>query len=210
MAENRKKGDKSSAGFEEKKKPLAEQERAKKEAFLIQNKKAIADKKKEEERSLIAKAAAENDLEFTKNENLYFDAVKSLGDLLDFIEKHNLKKIEKDKAKDIEDLTVLSGELEGLVNNKNYTKFAEDYAVFKNALKELDLQIKEELKTVKPEPEEKPAAEEVVETQIEEEKEIPAAEEVILLGEKDRKKPRSEERRVGKECTSWCRSRWSP
>ena len=22
--------------------------------------------------------------------------------------------------------------------------------------------------------------------------------------------PRSEERRVGKECTSWCRSRWSP
>ena len=23
-------------------------------------------------------------------------------------------------------------------------------------------------------------------------------------------KPRSEERRVGKECTSWCRSRWSP
>ena len=24
------------------------------------------------------------------------------------------------------------------------------------------------------------------------------------------KKGRSEERRVGKECTSWCRSRWSP
>ena len=24
------------------------------------------------------------------------------------------------------------------------------------------------------------------------------------------RKPRSEERRVGKECTSWCRSRWSP
>ena len=23
-------------------------------------------------------------------------------------------------------------------------------------------------------------------------------------------KARSEERRVGKECTSWCRSRWSP
>ena len=23
-------------------------------------------------------------------------------------------------------------------------------------------------------------------------------------------KERSEERRVGKECTSWCRSRWSP
>ena len=25
-----------------------------------------------------------------------------------------------------------------------------------------------------------------------------------------RVKKRSEERRVGKECTSWCRSRWSP
>ena len=24
------------------------------------------------------------------------------------------------------------------------------------------------------------------------------------------KRARSEERRVGKECTSWCRSRWSP
>ena len=24
------------------------------------------------------------------------------------------------------------------------------------------------------------------------------------------KRKRSEERRVGKECTSWCRSRWSP
>ena len=27
---------------------------------------------------------------------------------------------------------------------------------------------------------------------------------------KDRLRTRSEERRVGKECTSWCRSRWSP
>ena len=26
----------------------------------------------------------------------------------------------------------------------------------------------------------------------------------------DHHRPRSEERRVGKECTSWCRSRWSP
>ena len=26
----------------------------------------------------------------------------------------------------------------------------------------------------------------------------------------EKKKARSEERRVGKECTSWCRSRWSP
>ena len=26
----------------------------------------------------------------------------------------------------------------------------------------------------------------------------------------DRLATRSEERRVGKECTSWCRSRWSP
>ena len=30
------------------------------------------------------------------------------------------------------------------------------------------------------------------------------------LEEKDRREIRSEERRVGKECTSWCRSRWSP
>ena len=29
----------------------------------------------------------------------------------------------------------------------------------------------------------------------------------IVTGEGDE---RSEERRVGKECTSWCRSRWSP
>ena len=28
--------------------------------------------------------------------------------------------------------------------------------------------------------------------------------------EKDLLETRSEERRVGKECTSWCRSRWSP
>ena len=27
---------------------------------------------------------------------------------------------------------------------------------------------------------------------------------------KEAKKLRSEERRVGKECTSWCRARWSP
>ena len=26
----------------------------------------------------------------------------------------------------------------------------------------------------------------------------------------DKAEQRSEERRVGKECTSWCRSRWSP
>ena len=32
-----------------------------------------------------------------------------------------------------------------------------------------------------------------------------------LIGEKNKKRyKRSEERRVGKECTSWCRSRWSP
>ena len=29
-------------------------------------------------------------------------------------------------------------------------------------------------------------------------------------GESKRRYFRSEERRVGKECTSWCRSRWSP
>ena len=29
--------------------------------------------------------------------------------------------------------------------------------------------------------------------------------ELVLFGSS-----RSEERRVGKECTSWCRSRWSP
>ena len=33
---------------------------------------------------------------------------------------------------------------------------------------------------------------------------VPAAELVTLVA------ARSEERRVGKECTSWCRSRWSP
>ena len=32
---------------------------------------------------------------------------------------------------------------------------------------------------------------------------------IVLEFLKD-KKIRSEERRVGKECTSWCRSRWSP
>ena len=31
-----------------------------------------------------------------------------------------------------------------------------------------------------------------------------------LAGKQDFSKVRSEERRVGKECTSWCRSRWSP
>ena len=31
-----------------------------------------------------------------------------------------------------------------------------------------------------------------------------------LVAEKLDHHPRSEERRVGKECTSWCRSRWSP
>src|SRR3546814_11768494 len=31
-----------------------------------------------------------------------------------------------------------------------------------------------------------------------------------LTGELKRKLPRSEERRVGKECVSTCRSRWSP
>ena len=33
---------------------------------------------------------------------------------------------------------------------------------------------------------------------------------VKASGEIPQKTPRSEERRVGKECTSWCRSRWSP
>ena len=32
----------------------------------------------------------------------------------------------------------------------------------------------------------------------------------IITGIRGEKYPRSEERRVGKECTSWCRSRWSP
>ena len=32
----------------------------------------------------------------------------------------------------------------------------------------------------------------------------------IKCGDKPTSCPRSEERRVGKECTSWCRSRWSP
>ena len=31
-----------------------------------------------------------------------------------------------------------------------------------------------------------------------------------LVAEYPQNIPRSEERRVGKECTSWCRSRWSP
>ena len=31
----------------------------------------------------------------------------------------------------------------------------------------------------------------------------------VILSKKD-VLARSEERRVGKECTSWCRSRWSP
>ena len=35
--------------------------------------------------------------------------------------------------------------------------------------------------------------------------------EILLEGKSIRPtSPRSEERRVGKECTSWCRSRWSP
>ena len=33
---------------------------------------------------------------------------------------------------------------------------------------------------------------------------------VVLTAEEHRQWGRSEERRVGKECTSWCRSRWSP
>ena len=32
----------------------------------------------------------------------------------------------------------------------------------------------------------------------------------IDSAENARQEARSEERRVGKECTSWCRSRWSP
>ena len=34
--------------------------------------------------------------------------------------------------------------------------------------------------------------------------------EVFIVGHYDCGVSRSEERRVGKECTSWCRSRWSP
>ena len=34
--------------------------------------------------------------------------------------------------------------------------------------------------------------------------------EFYLFENDERGRPRSEERRVGKECTSWCRSRWSP
>ena len=33
---------------------------------------------------------------------------------------------------------------------------------------------------------------------------------VLLIQQELAKRCRSEERRVGKECTSWCRSRWSP
>ena len=33
---------------------------------------------------------------------------------------------------------------------------------------------------------------------------------LLLSMRSNRTVPRSEERRVGKECTSWCRSRWSP
>ena len=32
----------------------------------------------------------------------------------------------------------------------------------------------------------------------------------VKLANGEKKQIRSEERRVGKECTSWCRSRWSP
>ena len=45
---------------------------------------------------------------------------------------------------------------------------------------------------------------------------VPSARAAILALDRVRAKPkpkkkvRSEERRVGKECTSWCRSRWSP
>ena len=39
-----------------------------------------------------------------------------------------------------------------------------------------------------------------------EEKEEPLEQDMITVDVKGR----SEERRVGKECTSWCRSRWSP
>ena len=42
----------------------------------------------------------------------------------------------------------------------------------------------------------------------EDEEERIKANDAILLGAVG--DPRSEERRVGKECTSWCRSRWSP
>ena len=32
----------------------------------------------------------------------------------------------------------------------------------------------------------------------------------VLVSVYDKDDERSEERRVGKECTSWCRSRWAP
>ena len=35
-------------------------------------------------------------------------------------------------------------------------------------------------------------------------------EQLQSLGPSETFNKRSEERRVGKECTSWCRSRWSP
>ena len=37
-----------------------------------------------------------------------------------------------------------------------------------------------------------------------------AVQETFLKAYKSLESFRSEERRVGKECTSWCRSRWSP
>ena len=39
---------------------------------------------------------------------------------------------------------------------------------------------------------------------------VSSEEEAVAFINEMKKKYRSEERRVGKECTSWCRSRWSP
>ena len=167
MAKNREKGNKPISSPAEKKNLWVAQERAKKENFLIQSKKLSADiekaraeKKKKEIEELQAAAAVENDIEFTKNENHYFRAVKDMGYLLDFIKEHSLENLEKSKEKDIEDLVDLSLELKKLLDERNYTKFAEDYAIFSSALEELDLQVKEELKLAKinPGPEKKEEA----------------------------------------------------
>src|SRR3546814_20175659 len=47
-------------------------------------------------------------------------------------------------------------------------------------------------------------------TAVESEAEVPAEESAAFQGAAPSESTRSEERRVGKECVSTCRSRWSP